>query len=78
MGYYKNIEIESQVEEPDRTPAPKAAREHLAYRYYNSRKTQLGIERLRKKEARFETVEKIVLVSVVLLLGAIAVTGWIV
>ena len=77
MGYYKNLEIALQVEEPDRIPAPKAAREHLAYQYYNSRKTQLRIERLRNKEQRFETVERIVLVSVVLLVGAIAVTGWI-
>lgn len=77
MGYYKNLEIALQVEEPDRIPAPKAATQHLAYRSYDSRVTQRRIERLRKKEARQKTFERIILVSVVFLVGAIGVMGWI-
>lgn len=30
MGYYKNLEIENQVEEADRVPAPKPASGHVA------------------------------------------------
>lgn len=31
MGYYKNKELEQVIEVGDRVPAPKPAREHIAY-----------------------------------------------
>jgi hypothetical protein len=77
MGYYKNLEIALQVEEPDRVPAPKPASNHAAFRYWDSRTALVRYEKLVKEARRSEIVERLVLTLTVLLLGAAAVTGWI-
>jgi hypothetical protein len=75
MGYYKNQEIEEQIEEPDRLPV--AATSHIAFRYYDSRTARLREEKRRRKERRSDLSEKIILITVVLFVGVIAVMGWV-
>ena len=77
MGYYKNQEIALQVEEPDRVPGPKPASNHAAYRYFDSRTALARYEKLVKEAKRSQLIERIVIAATVLLLGAAAVTGWI-
>jgi hypothetical protein len=77
MGYYKNLEIEMQVEEPDRVPEPKPATMHVAHQYHSSRFGRIRYERTMKLIERDELISKIIrrtgLVALVLLaIGGVA------
>lgn len=74
MGYYKNLEIALQVEEPDRIPEPKPASSHVAYHYGETRKTILEFEKMIKKAKKARDVKLLLLVTG--LLGTLGVVGW--
>lgn len=74
MGYYKNLEIALQVEEPDRIPEPKPASSHVAYHYGETRKTILEFEKTIKKAKKVRDVKLLLLASG--LLGTLGVVGW--
>lgn len=63
MGYYKNLEIAGQVEEPDRYPEPIPAARHVANQYHSSRFARVRYERTIRLAKRDELVLKIVRIS---------------
>jgi hypothetical protein len=68
MGYYKNIEIATQVEEPDRLPAPVPASQHIAY---GTRKQFREIYNHHRKVARAKQRKEITEISALLLASAV-------
>jgi len=77
MGYYKNQEIEMQVEEPDRVPEPKPAITHVANEQDSSRFARIRYERtlklIRRDELILKSIRRIGLVALILLaIGGVA------
>jgi hypothetical protein len=77
MGYYKNLEIALQVEEPDRIPAPRPAFTHPAFRYYDSRLVRGRIEKNIRRAKREILIQRVALIALIVFLGVIAALGWI-
>ena len=75
MGYYKNLEIALQVEEPDRVPGPRPASTHLAYNYGLTRKTVLEFEKTVKAARRTRDVKRFVFLLGLLLAAAFGIGG---
>jgi len=75
MGYYKNQEIELQVEEPDRIPEPKPAATHIANEYHSSRFARVRYERTINLSQRDELILKIVRRTSLVILGLLAIGG---
>jgi hypothetical protein len=77
MGYYKNKEIANQVEEPERELPPRPAKTHLAYQYYESRAVRARQEKQMRRAQRADRLETSLVVFFIIVLGVIAVLGWV-
>lgn len=74
MGYYKQLEIANQVEEADRFPAPKRARDHVALSGGMSRRVLIALEKQGKNEI---VLRREVVIGAAFVLGALITAGWI-
>jgi hypothetical protein len=76
MGYFKQLEIANQVEVGDRLPAPKPAREHVAWLSEETRADRKLKQRLARKQRRAENIDTAILLSVVMFIGIMGIWGW--